>query len=134
MVLVVAVVLSATSGSDDDAGGSRARTAAPATTAGPTTTAATPKPKPKPAIATIEVRDGQPVGGVQRLRFKKGSTIAFVVDSDTGGEVHFHGYDVAKDVSAGGRVSFRLPAAIDGIFEVELEETKTQIARVEVEP
>lgn len=100
----------------------------------PTTTAATQEPRPKPAIATIEVRDGQPVGGVRRLRFKKGSTIAFIVASDSAGEIHLHGYDVAKDVSAGGRVSFRLPADIDGIFEVELEETKTQIARVEVEP
>ena len=84
--------------------------------------------------ATVEVKDGKPVGGVQTVRFKKGGTIDLTVNSDVADEVHFHGYDVAKDVDAGGSVEFKMPAKIDGVFEVELEHRRTQIASVEVVP
>src|SRR3954462_11191402 len=84
--------------------------------------------------ATVEVKDAKPVGGVKTIRFKKGGTIDLTVHSDVADEVHFHGYDVAKDVEAGGTVQFKMPAKIDGVFEVELEDHKTQIAAVEVIP
>jgi uncharacterized cupredoxin-like copper-binding protein len=86
------------------------------------------------AGATIEVKDAKPVGGVQTLTYKKGGTIDFTVKSDTADEIHFHGYDIGKDVDAGGSVQFKVPATIDGEFEVELEEHKEQIANVKVEP
>lgn len=85
-------------------------------------------------VPTIEVEDGQPVGGIQELTFTAGDEIRFDVKSDTAAEVHFHGYNVGEDVEAGGEVSFDLPADIEGVFEVELEETATQIAEVTVEP
>jgi hypothetical protein len=88
----------------------------------------------KPEVSTIVVKDGEPVGGVQDLTFTAGDDIRFNVKSDTAAEVHFHGYDVMKDVEAGGEVSFDVPADIEGVFEVELEETATQIAEVTVEP
>ena len=84
--------------------------------------------------ATVVVRNAEPVGGVKTIRFKKGATIDLTVRSDTADEVHFHGYDVGKDVEKGGTVRFRMPAKIDGVFEVELEDHKTQIASVEVIP
>ena len=84
--------------------------------------------------ATVVVRDGKPVGGVQELRWKKGDTIDLTVKSDTADEVHFHGYDVHKDVEQGGTVRFQFPATIDGRFEVELEDHKQQLADVQVEP
>jgi hypothetical protein len=86
------------------------------------------------AGAVIEVKDAKPVGGVQDLTYKKGGTIDFTVKSDTADEIHFHGYDIGKDVDAGGSVQFKVPATIDGEFEVELEEHKEQIASVKVEP
>lgn len=88
----------------------------------------------KPEVPTIVVKGGQPVGGVQELSFTSGEDIRFDVESDTAAEVHFHGYDVMEDVEAGGKVSFDVPAEIEGAFEVELEETATQIAEVTVEP
>jgi hypothetical protein len=84
--------------------------------------------------ATVEVKDAKPVGGVQTLTYKKGGTIDFTVKSDTADEIHFHGYDIGKDVDAGGSVQFKVPATIDGEFEVELEQHKQQIANVKVEP
>ena len=117
VVLVVAFVV-ARSGSDDSGSGSA-------------TTASTPVAPPVP---TVVVKDAKPVGGIQRLSFKHGGRIVFVVKSDTADEVHFHGYDVGKDVAAGGSVRFDVKATIEGRFEVELEEHKEQIAEVEVTP
>jgi hypothetical protein len=88
----------------------------------------------EPAVATIVVRDGQPVGGVQELEFAKGDRIRFVVESDISEEVHLHGYDVAKDVSAGGEVSFDVPATFEGVFEVELEHSVVPLAEITVTP
>jgi len=88
----------------------------------------------RPTVPTIVVKDGEPVGGVQDLTFTSGDDIRFDVKSDTAAEVHLHGYDVMEDVEAGGEVSFDVPADIEGVFEVELEETATQIAEITVEP
>jgi hypothetical protein len=85
-------------------------------------------------IATIKVVDGQPVGGVQDLTFTEGDDIRFRVDSDVADEVHFHGYDIGKDVEAGGSVTFDVPATITGKFEVELEDAVTQLAEITVNP
>jgi len=84
--------------------------------------------------ATIVVKNGEPVGGVQDLEYSAGEQVRFTVDSDLADEVHVHGYDLMKDVPAGGSVSFSFPAEIEGIFEVELEAHKEQIAELRVNP
>lgn len=86
------------------------------------------------ALPTIVVKNGEPVGGIVELEFGTGERVRFEVDSDVGDEVHVHGYDIAKDVEAGGSVSFDFPATIEGIFEVELEERAEQIAELRVVP
>ncbi len=86
----------------------------------------------KPEVATIVVKDGQPVGGVQELSFAQGEDIRVVVESDIDEEVHLHGYDVSKDVKAGGKVEFEVPATIPGVFELELEESVVPIAEISV--
>ena len=85
-------------------------------------------------VPVVVVEDGEPQGGVQELTYNSGEPIRFRVESDSADEVHFHGYDVGKEVAAGGSVSFDVPATIAGIFEVELEDAKEQIAEVTVEP
>ena len=45
-----------------------------------------------------------------------------------------HGYDIAKDVPAGGSVRFGFPAKLEGVFEVELEDREEQIAELRVSP
>ncbi len=84
--------------------------------------------------ATIVVRNGEPVGGVRQLTYSAGDQIEFTVRSDVADEVHVHGYDLMKDVEAGGSVSFSFPAEIEGIFEVELEGAKQQLAEITVNP
>lgn len=89
---------------------------------------------PQSRVPVIVVRGGEPVGGVQELGFTKGDVIRFSVRSDVADEVHFHGYDVSKEVKAGGGASFAVPAEIDGVFEVELEELAEPIAEITVNP
>jgi hypothetical protein len=88
----------------------------------------------EPEVATIMIKNGQPVGGVQELEFTEGEDIRFIVDSDVSEEVHFHGYDIGKEVEAGGEVEFDVPATITGEFEVELEHSVVQIAEITVNP
>jgi hypothetical protein len=90
--------------------------------------------QPKASVQTIVVRGGQPVGGVQELAFVKGERIRFIVESDVADEVHLHGYDISKDVEAGGAVQFDVPASIEGVFEVELEGRVVPLAEVTVNP
>jgi hypothetical protein len=90
--------------------------------------------KPAPSVPTIVVRNAKPVGGVQDLSFNHGDDIQFRVKSDVSDEVHFHGYDVGKDVEAGGSVEFNVPATIEGVFEVELESRAEQLASITVNP
>jgi FlaG/FlaF family flagellin (archaellin) len=84
--------------------------------------------------ATIVVENGEPVGGIQELEYDAGDQIAFRVESDVADEIHVHGYDLMKDVEAGGSVEFAFPAEIEGIFEAELEGRKEQIAEIRVNP
>jgi len=83
---------------------------------------------------TVVVQGAKPVGGVKDVTFKKGGTVDLTVKSDTADEVHFHGYDVHKDVAKGGSVHFAFPASIEGKFIVELENHKQTLANVTVAP
>ncbi len=86
------------------------------------------------SIPTVVVRNGEPVGGIQELEYSAGEEVRFEVESDVADEVHVHGYDLMEDVPANGTVSFDFPAEIEGIFEVELEGRKEQIAELRVNP
>jgi hypothetical protein len=82
----------------------------------------------------VVVKNGKPVGGIRTLTYNEGDQIRFKVDSDVSDEVHVHGYDIMKDVKAGGSVSFDFPATIEGVFEAELEGRKEQIIELRVNP
>ncbi|MGD9734252.1 MAG: hypothetical protein AB7V58_01395 [Solirubrobacterales bacterium] len=90
--------------------------------------------QPKPSIPKIVVRNGKPVGGVEELTYSADDRVRFKVESDVHDEVHLHGYDISKDVAAGGSVSFDFPANLEGIFEVELEHRAEPIAELQVNP
>lgn len=129
LLLAVFVVAGlAACGSDDDS----TTTAAPTTSANEKAT--TTKESEKPAIPTIVVRNGEPVGGVEELEFDAGDQIRFRVSSNQADEVHVHGYDVEEEIPAGGAATLAFPADIEGIFEVELHGSETQIAELRVNP
>jgi hypothetical protein len=134
-IAVVVVLFIVLSGGDDNksstTNASTTQTSAGTTQTGNGTTQTTPKPPP---AKVITIQGGKPVGGVQKLEYTKGDRIRFVVKSDVSDEVHVHGYDIPKDVKAGGQVAFSFPANLEGVFEVELESRKEQIAELRVNP
>jgi hypothetical protein len=89
---------------------------------------------PAETVTRIVLRDGKPVGGVKRLEFDSGDRVRFAVRSDVADEVHVHGYDKSQEVPAGGTVRFNFPADIEGVFEVELEGRKEELAELRVSP
>lgn len=88
----------------------------------------------EPPPVSIRVEGGEPVGGPARIVVRKDDVVRFVVTSDVGDEVHVHGYDISKSVGPGRRASFRFPAEIEGIFEIELEGLGIEVASLVVQP
>ena len=138
-VLVVGFLL-LKGGSDDSSKNSSATTSTAAqpaaqgtATSGNATSSTTAKPA-APPVATVRVVDAKPAGGIKKLNFNKGDQIRFRVVSDTADEIHVHGYDLMKDVPAGGSVAFNFKGSIDGRFVVELENHGQQIAELDVAP
>ncbi len=136
VVLVVAfVVLSP--GGDDEPDRANTTTAAPPPPQAPTDTATTPAPPPPPAptFETIRVKSSQPVGGVQTINASKGDRVRIQVSStDTTDEIHLHGYDKYANVAPGRRARLSFEANVEGIFEIELHGSGTQIGKLVVEP
>ena len=127
----VVVLFIVFAGGDDDNDKSSTTTTAAQTTPSTGTTSEEPDVA---AEEQITIRDGKPVGGVKKLDYKSGDQIRFIVTSDVADEVHVHGYDIAKDVEAGGSVRFSFPAKLEGVFEAELEDRKEPIAELRISP
>lgn len=122
------------SGSDTKDSATVATATTPAVTNG-APAATTPVAAPEPKVTTIVVRGGKPVGGVQTIKATKGDRVNIEVSSpDTTSEVHFHGYDIKRDLKAGSKVRFAFDAKLEGIFEMELEGTSVQIAKIVISP
>ena len=131
-VAIAAIAVVALGGGDDGKDSTTAAQSTPATTGsqGTSTTAA----PPQPSIPVVQVKDGKAVGGATTISVKSGDRARFKVTSDEAHEIHLHGFDVAKDVPAGGSVRFDVKADAPGIYEVEIEDTGTKIGQVKVEP
>ena len=143
IAVVAVVVLAGGSGGDPERA---ARAPTPTATATPTATtpeeATSPEPVETPTaepsitpvteVQEIEVKGGKVVGGEAEIEVEEGNEVQFEVSSDVADEVHVHGYDVKKDVKAGGRASFEFKATIPGVFEVEMEGLGLPVARLRV--
>src|SRR5689334_18726232 len=111
-----------------------APTATPTLTATPSpgeTETATETPTPTPTVDPGPVLTGSKV---VKLRYSKGDTVRFQVKAPQDEEVHIHGYDIKKDVKAGETEQISFKATIDGIFEIEFEDSAKQIAELRVDP
>ena len=92
------------------------------------TTAAT------PTTIAIVVKEGRPQGGIKRPTIEKGAKVVVVVRTDAGEEVHLHGYDIEKPVTAGEPVRIPFTANLPGRFELELHHPDALLAVIEVRP
>jgi hypothetical protein len=123
-------------GGDDDAGtpgSTRTQPTIPTTTDTTTTTQTTTEVE-QPTFVRVRVVDGVPKGGIVRKTVQEGDRVVLVVTSDVGDHVHLHGYDIMRDVAAGGTARIRFRATLPGRFEVELEDRGVPIADLTVEP
>ena len=96
----------------------------------------TPAPPPEPARDVIQLRGGEPVGGVQELTYTSGDQVRITVKLDEPQEeVHLHGYDIEYENPAGS-VDFDFKADIEGIFELEAHGPNGDVllAEITVEP
>lgn len=125
--IVLFVVLS---GGDDEDGGDRT----PAGTTG-TATATDALTAPEP-FELIQVKNGEPVGGVRTLTYDSGDRVKIEVQLDQAAEyVHVHGYEIEEPAESSA-VRLAFPADIDGLFEIEVHgaEGDVQIAELRVNP
>jgi hypothetical protein len=132
-IAVVAVVIALVAGGGDDDGDKSTSSTTSSTTAAQTTTETTP-PEPQGATETIDIKDGEPDGGVKDVKLKKDDPLEITVNSDQELPIHFHGYDIEKDAAPGKPAVFKLKADTEGVFEIEIESTGTKIAKVTVAP
>jgi ABC-type glycerol-3-phosphate transport system substrate-binding protein len=137
--LVGGLALASCGGDDSESAGTTTTTTetttSESTTTETTTTETTTEAEPQgPTIVRVTVVDGAPKGGIVRETVSKGDRVALVVTSDVADEIHLHGYDISRDVRAGGTARIVFTASIPGRFEVELEERGVQIADLTVNP
>ena len=88
----------------------------------------------EPALPTITVKNGAPVGGVRTIGVDVGGPAAFRIRSNVSDEIHVHGYEVTEAIPAGKAVTISFSADIEGIFEIELHGSGEQIAELQVSP
>lgn len=134
IALFVGGLALASCGGDD---GESAGTTETVETTTETTTTVTTTTEPEvedPSVVRMVVVNGAPEGGIVRKSVGKGDRVVLVVTSDVADEVHLHGYDISRDVEAGGTVRIAFRAKLPGRFEVELEDRGIQIGDLTVQP
>jgi hypothetical protein len=132
-ILIVAFIVLRPGGDDSDETAATPTATATATATSTSTPAAgeTETPAPEPTVDPGPILTGD---SVEKLRVNKGDTVRFRVRAPQDTEVHIHGYDIKRDVKAGETTPISFKATIDGIFEIEFEDTATQIAELRVDP
>lgn len=73
-------------------------------------------------------------GKMQTIAVRKGEEVEFSASSDIEEEVHVHGYDIARDIPAGGTVDVNFKATQTGVFEIEFHKADVQVAKLKVMP
>jgi hypothetical protein len=138
LVAVVAIVVAVASGRSDDNGGSSTTATTTATQSGGTGTTTT-TAAPRPDEFKLQIKGGEPVGGVQDFKVKKGDQVTIVVTADAPDDIHIHGVDIEKSVEPGRPTTFKFTANIEGIFDIEShvaehQGREPQMAKLTVEP
>ena len=119
-------------GSDDSSSASSTDSTTDETTTTAETETTTTTEAAKPTVVSIVIVKGVPKDGIVRESFDKGDRVVLVVKSDVADEIHLHGYDIMRDVAAGGTARLPFTASLPGRFEVELEDHGVQIAELTV--
>jgi heme/copper-type cytochrome/quinol oxidase subunit 2 len=82
----------------------------------------------------LEFAGGEVVGGVETIEVTSGEEVTMTVTSDVQEELHVHGVDLYEDLPPGEEVEVTFTPEAEGIFEIELHGSGTQLASMEVSP
>lgn len=79
---------------------------------------------PKPPLLTA--------ADPKEIEFELGELVRFSAENPTADEVHVHGYDNSMELPADRRKTMRFRADIEGIFEIELENSGQPLGTLKV--
>ncbi|MEJ7782751.1 MAG: hypothetical protein WKF99_09265 [Solirubrobacteraceae bacterium] len=82
----------------------------------------------------LEFAGGEVVGGVETIEVTSGEELTMTVTSDVQEALHVHGVDLYEDLPPGEEVEVTFTPEAEGIFEIELHGSGTQLANLEVSP
>jgi hypothetical protein len=117
---VLAALVVAGCGSADAHGSGGSRSTLAGATAGNTAASASPSTSSSGTNVKVVIADGKVTPDPSRkVEVATGDQVHVRVTSDHPDEVHVHGYDIEKEVSAGETVTIDFTADIPGQFEVE---------------
>jgi hypothetical protein len=137
--LVLALVLASCGGVGAGVGSTTAAPPVATTMPAASTTSTATSPTTVMATSTtgqeIDVYfEGGQVVGPEVFSFVVGDAVSIWLLSDADEEVHVHGYDISIPVKADVPLEISLTADVPGIFEVELETSRTLLFELEVTP
>ncbi|MEY2447539.1 MAG: hypothetical protein QOH79_1015 [Acidimicrobiaceae bacterium] len=115
-------------------GSKTSATSQASTTSSSSTSSSTASTATSPAATLIEITvvGGQVAGGVKHVQVDVGRSVTIRITSDVAEELHVHGYDLKRDLTAGTAVELTFTADIPGVFEAELEHSGLQVAELQV--
>ena len=93
------------------------------------------EPSTQPGVLIIEatIRGGEVSTADERVEIALGETVRLVILSDSDDELHVHGYDLKRPLTAGEELTLEFVADIPGVFEVELEDTGLNLFELRVQ-
>lgn len=101
----------------------------------PTETVASPTTSElKAKIFELVIKDKKIVSGPETIKVTEGDEITIKITSDEAEEFHVHAYDKSVELEPNVQATLTFTANLTGRFPFELEESKTDLGALEVQP
>ena len=93
------------------------------------------EPSAQPGVLIIDatISGGEVRTANERVEVALGETVRLVILSDSNDELHVHGYDLKRPLTAGKELTLEFVADIPGVFEVELEDAGLDLFELRVQ-
>jgi plastocyanin len=106
---------------------------APGTSSGAASSPSDAGTSAKATDIVVSVKDGKVSPKTHRVKVAVGSSVRILVSSDVDDEVHVHGYDIEREISAGQSATIEFTADQTGVFEVETHESGLLLIQLQVQ-
>lgn len=91
------------------------------------------KPGSSDNLASLVIKNNQLFSGDSVIKLTEGDSLILTVTSDADDELHIHGYDKEVPLQKDTPTQVMLTANLTGRFPIELHNTETEIAVLEVQ-